>query len=102
MNIITAVEEGAPGVPVYSLVADDGDATYHELAGADETFRARTLLGRGIANEVRNTVRTEIDGPVTLGEESETVEIAVDRGSGILPGTIGWRYSAAMGLCLYY
>ena len=81
LNIIATVEEVAPEVSVYSIATAEEYVTYHELAGADRAFLPRKLLGHGLANKVRNTVQTELDGSVTVGEDFEIAEINVARGS---------------------
>lgn len=81
MSIITAVKEVASDVPVYSLAEEEDYVEYHELAGAEEAFVPRTLLGRGIANKVQNTVQTDIDRQVTAGEDFRIAEIPVSKGS---------------------
>jgi len=81
MNIITSVKEVTTDVPIYSIATDEDMAAYHELAGADQTFLPRKLLGNGIANKVRNTVHTQIEGVATVGEHFEIAEIPIGSGS---------------------
>lgn len=78
LNIIATVESVAPAVSVYSIATAEEYVTYHELAGADRAFLPRKLLGHGLANKVRNTVRTDLE---EVGEAFEIAEINVARGS---------------------
>ncbi|MFB6297950.1 MAG: TrkA family potassium uptake protein [Salinirussus sp.] len=89
MSIITAVRELAPEVPVYSIARDDDYLEYHDLAGADQVFLPRKLLGRGLANKVRNTVTTEGIGAEAVGDAFDIAEISIARGSDLDGARLG-------------
>jgi Trk K+ transport system NAD-binding subunit len=81
LSVIMAVEEAAPDVPVYSIVEEAELAPYHERAGAEEAFSPRVLLGRGLANKVRDAVTTETGDSVDLGSDLEVAEFPILPGS---------------------
>lgn len=81
MSVITTAKELAPEVPVYSIATGDDLVEYHELAGATEVFLPRELLGDGLANKVRSTVETDIEGGYTGSDTIEVDEIHIRRGS---------------------
>jgi Trk K+ transport system NAD-binding subunit len=81
LSVILAVKEVTSDVPVYSVVEDPTLAPYHERAGATEAFSPRVLLGRGLANKVRDAVTTETGDSVDLGGGLEVAEFPVQPGS---------------------
>jgi Trk K+ transport system NAD-binding subunit len=81
LSVILAVKEITSEVPVYSVVEDPTMAPYHERAGATEAFSPRVLLGRGLANKVRDAVTTDTGDSVDLGGELEVAEFPVQPGS---------------------
>ncbi|WP_372912509.1 TrkA family potassium uptake protein [Salinigranum sp.] len=81
LSVILAVKEITSDVPVYSVVEDPTLAPYHERAGATEAFSPRVLLGRGLANKVRDAVTTDTGDSVGLGGGLEVAEFPVQPGS---------------------
>jgi Trk K+ transport system NAD-binding subunit len=81
LSVILAVKEITSDVPVYSVVEDPTLAPYHERAGATEAFSPRVLLGRGLANKVRDAVTTDTGDSVDLGGGLEVAEFPVQPGS---------------------
>ncbi|WP_152039866.1 potassium channel family protein [Salinigranum salinum] len=81
LSVIMAVGEVTADVPVYSVVEKPTLAPYHERAGATEAFSPRVLLGRGLANKVRNAVTTATGDNVDLGGGLEVAEFPIQPGS---------------------
>jgi Trk K+ transport system NAD-binding subunit len=81
LSVIMAVAEVTADVPVYSVVEKPTLAPYHERAGATEAFSPRVLLGRGLANKVRNAVTTATGDNVDLGGGLEVAEFPIQPGS---------------------
>jgi Trk K+ transport system NAD-binding subunit len=81
LSVIMAVAEATADVPVYSVVEKPTLAPYHERAGATEAFSPRVLLGRGLANKVRNAVTTATGDNVDLGGGLEVAEFPIQPGS---------------------
>jgi Trk K+ transport system NAD-binding subunit len=83
ISIVMSIREAAPDLPVYSVAESADVADYHRRAGVDRVFSPRTLLGKGLANKVRDTVRTELDrSAVAVGDDVDIGELAVRRDAG--------------------
>jgi len=86
-SIILAAGEAAENTPVYSVVDAPGDATYHELAGADGVFTPRTPMAHGLSDKVA-TSPGELTEGIELGEEFEVAELPVARDSDLAGTTL--------------
>lgn len=89
LSVVASTRELAPELPVYTVAQETEYVEYHQLAGADEVFLPRELLGRGLANKVRNTVDTEIEGGAVADEDFTIGEVAVAADSDVAGATLG-------------
>jgi Trk K+ transport system NAD-binding subunit len=80
-SIVLAVKSIAPEVPVASVTERVEREEYHRLAGADEVFSPRELLGERRGKKASTTVTEDLDEAVAIGEDFELVELAVHSGS---------------------
>lgn len=87
-SIVLAAEEVDPDVRILSFVEDAELADYIELAGADEVFSPRHLLGTSLAEKVTTAVTTELGETVALGRDFEIVELSIQRGCPVCDTTL--------------
>lgn len=66
---------------IISIVEAPTLASYLRHAGADRVLTPRHRLGKSLADKALNTITTDLDDAVTVGEDIETVELPVQRGS---------------------
>jgi Trk K+ transport system NAD-binding subunit len=87
-SVVLAAEEVAPDVRTVSFVEDAAVVDYLRLAGADEVFSPRRLLGRSLAQKVTTAVTTELGETVDLGRDFEIVELSIQRGCPVCDTTL--------------
>lgn len=87
-SIVLAAEEVDPDVRILSFVEEVELADYIELAGADEVFSPRHLLGTSLAEKVTTAVTTELGETVDLGRDFEVVELSIQRGCPVCDTTL--------------
>jgi Trk K+ transport system NAD-binding subunit len=80
-SIVLTVKSVAPDVPVASVTERVEREEYHRLAGADEVFSPRELVGERLAEKASTTVTADLDEAVAIGEGFELAELAVHSGS---------------------
>lgn len=88
-SIVLAVQEVNPDVRAISFVEDFSLADYVRLAGADEIFSPRRLLGKSLADKVTTSVSAELGGTIELGTDFEVVELSIQRGCEVCDTTLG-------------
>ncbi|MFB6219552.1 MAG: TrkA family potassium uptake protein [Halobacteriaceae archaeon] len=84
-SIVLAAREAAGDTPVYSLVDAPENVRYHRLAGAEEAFAPRTLVGEGLADKL-TTSPGDIADAIEIGDDFEVAELPVS-GNSDLAGT---------------
>jgi Trk K+ transport system NAD-binding subunit len=80
-SIALSAAEAAPDVRRLSFVEDSDLAEYHRIAGADEVFSPRQLLGRSLAGQVPTAVTTDAEEGIEIGDDFELAELPVQSGS---------------------
>ena len=88
-SIVLAAAEAAPEVRRISFVEDSELAEYHRIAGADEVFSPRQLLGRSLAGQVPTAVTTDAEEGIEIGDDFELAELPVQSGSELAGTTFG-------------
>jgi Trk K+ transport system NAD-binding subunit len=85
ISVVMSIREAAPDLPVYSVAESADVAEYHRHAGVDRVFSPRTLLGRGLANKIRSTVRTDLAAAtVDVGDDLAIGELFVRSDSSVV------------------
>lgn len=87
-SVVLAVGEVEPSVRTLSFVEDASVVDSLRLAGADEVFSPRRLLGRSLAEKVTTAVSTELGETVALGRDFEVVELSIQRGCPVCDTTL--------------
>jgi Trk K+ transport system NAD-binding subunit len=80
-SIVLAATEVNPELRCLTLIEDRSLADYHRIAGADEVFSPRQLLGESLAQQVPTAVTTTVDDAVEVAEDFQLVEFPIDAGS---------------------
>lgn len=75
---VTLTAKTVCSVPVVTFVEDDSLAEYHRLAGADQVFSPRRLIGESLATKVTSGV--SLDDALEIGEDFDIVELPVQPG----------------------
>jgi len=87
-SIILTAKELADDVDVISFAEDPSRERYHHLAGADEVFSPRALLGRSLASKITTSISTSLSEAIAAGDQFEIVELPVHHGSELIGKTI--------------
>ncbi|SFR30888.1 MULTISPECIES: potassium channel family protein [Halorubrum] len=87
-SIVLASKELSTDVRAISVVEDPSRERYHRLAGADEVFSPRSLLGESLASKVTTAVRTDLDEAVAIGDSLRIAEVSIHHGSGLAGSTL--------------
>ena len=87
-SIVLAAKELSPDVRVISIVEDPERERYHRLAGADEVFSPRTLVGESLAAKVTTALQTDLAETVAIGDSVQLAEVTVPHGSSLAGSTL--------------
>ena len=82
-SIALSVREVSDDVRLLAFAEEPDMADYLRLAGADDVFSPKTLLGGSLANEVTTAVSMDLGETVEIGADFEVVELPVQSGCSI-------------------
>lgn len=87
-SIVLTAREIAEDLPIISVVEDPARERYHRLAGADQVFSPRQLLGESLAQKVTTARRTEVDDILEIDDEIDLAEVSIQHGSRLAGRTL--------------
>jgi Trk K+ transport system NAD-binding subunit len=83
-SIALAAKSISTDIQIITFVEDPSLTAYHRLAGADQVFSPRQLVGESLANKITTAVSADVGDAIEIGEDFEIVELPVQSGSEIV------------------
>jgi Trk K+ transport system NAD-binding subunit len=85
---LTADDVCEDAVPVITFVEEADVAEYHRLAGADQVFTPRRLIGTSLATKVTAGLSRGLGDAIEIGDDFDIVEFPVQAGAELAGTTI--------------